>query len=137
MNSRCDFQPRQIVCLTHRATHLYAEVIQLVESRQVGWFRPLLLVEFSDEEGLFASPILIDLRSGADLLCSPSLFHPATDTETIPLLMQLSALEPPLERDPVAFKRLHQFIQQAWQRESGKRSEGAEEESQKKIIPDS
>jgi hypothetical protein len=113
MNSKSDFQPRQIVCLTHQATSLYAEVIQVVESRQVGWFRPLLLIEFPDEERLSTAPTLLDLRSGADLLCPPSLFRPAIDTETIPLLMQLSALEPPLERDPVAFKRLHQFIQQA------------------------
>jgi hypothetical protein len=112
-NSLCDFQPRQIVCTTHQATHLYAEVIQVVESRQIGWFRPLLLVEFFDDEQLSISPTLLDLRSGADLLCPPSLFRPAIDTEVIPLLMQLSAWEPPLEHDPVAFKRLHQFIQQA------------------------
>ena len=113
MNSICDFQPRQIVCLTHQATHLYAEVIQVVESRQIGWFRPLLLVELFEDERLLTSPTLLDLRSGADLLCPPSLFRPAIDTEVVPLLMRLSALEPPLERDPVAFKRLHQFIQQA------------------------
>jgi hypothetical protein len=116
MNSKCDFQPRQIVCLTYQATHLYAEVIQMVESRQVGWFRPLLLADFSDDEGLSTSPIAIDLRSGADLLCPPCLFRPAIDTEIIPLLMQLSASEPPPESDPAAVKRLHQFIQQVWQR---------------------
>lgn len=66
-----------------------------------------------DDEQLSISPTLLDLRSGADLLCPPSLFRPAIDTEVIPLLMQLSAWEPPLEHDPVAFKRLHQFIQQA------------------------
>ncbi len=112
--NQCDFQPRQIVCLTYQATHLYAEVIQLVESRQIGWFRPLLLTE-PDEEGSLTSPIPIDLRFEADLLCPPSLFRPAIDTEIVPLLMQLSALETPSERDPIAFKRLHQFIQQAWQ----------------------
>lgn len=114
-NSKSDFQPRQIVCLTHQATHLYAEVIQVVESRQVGWFRPLLLVEYPEDEKLLSPPTLIDLRSGADLLCHPSLFRPAIDTEVIPLLMQLSTTEPPFERDPVAFKRLHQLIQQALQ----------------------
>ena len=120
--NKFDFQPRQIVCLTYQANHLYAEVIQLVESRQIGWFRPLLLTESTDEEG-FTSPIAIDLRSGADLLCSPSLFRPAIDTEIVPLLMQLSALEPSPERDAVAFKRLHQFIQQAWQHKLGSKGE--------------
>jgi len=34
MDFTLNFQPRQIVCLEHRGTYLYAEVIQVVVSRQ-------------------------------------------------------------------------------------------------------
>lgn len=110
MEIRCDFQPRQIVCLEHRDSCLYAEVIQVVESRQVGWIRPLLLVECA-----FENPANYDLRAIADLLWPIALFRPALDTEVMPLLVQLLASEPPLDRDPVAFTQLHQFIHQVWQ----------------------
>jgi hypothetical protein len=117
MDFSYNFQPRQIVCLEHQATHLYAEVIQVVESRRVGWVRPLLLAEFpmSDSQ---SQPLIYDLRSSADLLWSLALFRPALDTEVMPLLLQLLASEPPIDRDPVASSRLHQFIHQAWQTET-------------------
>ncbi len=111
METKCDFQPRQIVCLEHQDSCLYAEIIQVVESRQVGWVRPLLLAEYADSENL----LLYDLRASADLLWPIALFHPALDTEVMPLLVQLLASEPPLDRDLVAFTRLHQFIYQVWQ----------------------
>lgn len=111
MEIRCDFQPRQIVCLEHQDSCLYAEVIQVVESRQIGWIRPLLLVEFVNFEHLSS----YDLRPSADLLWPIALFRPALDTEVMPLLVQLLASEPPLDRDPVAFTRLQQFIHLVWQ----------------------
>ncbi len=71
MNSKTNFQPLQIVCLEHLATCLYAEVIQVVESRQVCWVRPLLLVQYSTEE-----PLVIDLRSTIDFALVFSFFSP-------------------------------------------------------------
>ena len=117
MDFSYNFQPRQIVCLEHQATHLYAEVIQVVESRRVGWVRPLLLAEFSLGDSQ-PQPLIYDLRSSVDLLWSLALFRPALDTEVMPLLLQLLASEPPIDRDPVASSRLHQFIHQAWQTET-------------------
>jgi hypothetical protein len=125
MDISCDFQPRQIVCLEHQATHLYAEVIQVVKSRQIGWLRPLLLAEFSPSDRSLESPLLCDLRPSADLLWPLALFRPALDTEVMPLLVQLLTSEPPLDPDPVAFTRLQQFIHQAWQGQRNKsRDEG-------------
>lgn len=127
MDFSYNFQPRQIVCLEQHSTRLYAEVIQVVESRSVGWVRPLLLAEFPPEvdvQGLadryssFSQPQIYDLRSSADLVWSLALFRPALDTEVMPLLLQLLASEPPTDRDPVASTRLHQFIRQAWQTET-------------------
>jgi hypothetical protein len=115
MDFSCNFQPRQIVCLEHLATCLYAEVIQVVASRQIGWVRPLLLAEFPIDNQRYEEPLIYDLRSGADLLWSLAVFRPALDTEVMPLLLQLLGEEPPLDREGVAFTRLNQFIHQAWQ----------------------
>lgn len=116
MDFSSNFQPRQIVCLEHLATCLYAEVIQVVASRQVGWVRPLLLVEFPIDNQPFGEPLIYDLRSGADLLWSLAVFRPALDTEVMPLLLQLLGEEPPQENpEAAALTRLNQFIHQAWQ----------------------
>lgn len=114
MDFTCDFQPRQIVCLEHEATRLYAEVIQVVESRQVCWVRPLLLGEFPSSYPPL-EPQLSDLRPSADLLWPLALFRPAIDTEVLPLLVQLLASEPQTEREPVAQQQFNQFIRQVWQ----------------------
>ena len=109
-----DFQPRQIVCLEHEGTRLYAEVIQVVESRQVCWVRPLLLVAFTDFKYPSIAPPLYDLRPSADLLWPLTLFRPALDTEVMPLV-QLLVQEPPLESDSAAQQQLNQFLYQVWQ----------------------
>lgn len=120
MDFNLNFQPRQIVCLEHESTCLYAEIIQVVVSRQVCWVRPLLLsvfpVGFQPYEPL--SPTY-DLRLAADLLWPIKLFRPALDTEVIPLLSQLLALEPQLEADPDAQHQFRQFIHQVWQAHPG------------------
>lgn len=112
---KCNFQLRQIVCLEHQATRLYGEVIQIVETRQVGWIRPLVMAEFPAENPLSGQPIFYDLRSSADLLWPLALFRPALDTEVAPLLLQLLASEPPTDRDSTTFARLYQFVHQVWQ----------------------
>ncbi len=113
MDFICDFQPRQIVCLEHESTCLYAEVIQVAQSRPVCWVRPLLLVEFLSNYPSF-KPLVYDLRVTADLVWPLALFRPALDTEVIPLV-ELLASEPQPDRAPVAMKQLNQFIHKVWQ----------------------
>ena len=119
MDFTLNFQPRQIVCLEHGSTYLYAEVIQVVVSRQVCWVRPLVMGVFPDGFQPYdqVSP-LYDLRSVADLLWPGKFFRPALDTEVIPLLTLL-VLEPQLEHDPAAQQQLSQFIHQVWQAHPG------------------
>lgn len=107
---KSNFQPLQIVCLEHLATCLYAEVIQVVESRQVCWVRPLVLVQHSTED-----PSVIDLRSTVDLLWSLASFRPALDTEILPFLGSIFASVPPQQPNIYAHQQLNSFIQQLWQ----------------------
>lgn len=110
MDMSLDFQPGQIVALEHDNRNLYAEVIQVVVSRQLCWVRPLLLVTFIEK-----SSVIIDLRDASDLLWHLDLFRPALDTEVITLLSQVLAKEPKTEPDFVAKQQLHEFIHQLWQ----------------------
>ncbi len=105
-----DFQPGQIVSLDHIDRHLFAEVIQVVVSRQLCWVRPLLLLSFTEE-----SPLVTDMRDASDLLWPVNLFRPALDTEVITHLSQVLAKEPKTEPDSGAKLQFHQFIHQFWQ----------------------
>ncbi|MBD2627598.1 hypothetical protein [Trichormus variabilis] len=104
------FQPGQIVSLDYGDRNLYAEVVQVVISRDLCWVRPLLLANFTYEP-----PLINDLRDAPDLLWPVNLFRPAMDTEVITLLSQLSPKQPKADIDPVAQDHLHQFIHQFWQ----------------------
>jgi hypothetical protein len=110
MNISLEFQPGQIVSLKHGDMNLYAEVIQVVTSRQLCWVRPLVLVNF-----IFESPQITDLRDGSDLLWPINLFRPALDTEVMTILTQILVKEPKSEPDSAAKQQLHQFINSAWQ----------------------
>lgn len=110
MNMSLDFQPGQIVSLEHGDRNLYAEVIQLVISRQLCWVRPLLLVNCAQEP-----PEITDLRDASDLLWPINLFRPALDTEVVAFLGQILAKEPKNELDSSVNQQFHQFIQQVWQ----------------------
>lgn len=107
------FQPRQIVCLAHESTCLYAEIIEFVELRQVCWVRPLMLAvrEVGSEEPV----TLCDLRLGADLLWPASLFRPALDTEVIPLLVQLNVSDTQTLICSDAHQQLCRFVREVWQ----------------------
>jgi len=115
-----DFQPGQIVSLDHNDRNLFAEVIQVVVSRQLCWVRPLLLVSLTQE-----SPLVTDMRDASDLVWPVNLFRPAFDTEVITLLSQVLAKEPKAEPDSAAQLQFHQFIHQIWQAyaEAGSRGE--------------
>lgn len=120
IGSAYKFQPRQIVCLEHENTRLYAEIIEVVASRQVCWVRPLMLAVAMGSHDSLAVVLpeqitLYDLRLGADLVWPASLFRPALDTEVIPLLVQLDDPEAPLANSPEAHKQLSYFIREVWQ----------------------
>lgn len=110
-----NFQTGQIVALEHGDKNLYAEVIQVVDTRQLCWVRPLLLVTYTQ-----ADPLIADLRDASDLLWPINLFQPALDTEVIVFLSEVLAKEAKIEKDLVAQQLLHQFIQQSWQAEQFK-----------------
>jgi hypothetical protein len=139
------FQPRQILCLEHEQSKLYAEVIQVVPDRPVCWLRPMIL-EVEISPNLIPHPDLAtfsqnyhptdspyqttttqetnqvttqlktyDLRLSSDLLLPPSLFRPALDTEVIPLLGQINGTEFNLEEAQNAHHLLRDFIRKIWQ----------------------
>ncbi|MBD2774931.1 hypothetical protein [Iningainema tapete] len=108
MNST-DFQPGQIVSLEYNHRRLYAEVIQVVVSRQLCWVRPLLLANYCGE-----IPEVTDLRDAADLILTINFFRPALDTEVIGLLSEIQSLSK-LNTDTGARFQLNQFIHEVWQ----------------------
>lgn len=110
MNISLDFQPGQILSLKHGDMNLYAEVIQVVTSRQLCWVRPLVLVNF-----ILEPPHITDLRDASDLLWPINLFRPALDTEVMTILSEVLVKEPKTEPDLAAKHKLHQFIHSAWQ----------------------
>ena len=120
MSSAVDFQPSQIVCLEHQETRLYAEVIQIVESRQVAWVRPLMLVVSLSNQLDYEPFTFYDLRQGADLLWPSNLFRPALDTEVLPLFTHLQISKTQGENQQLAHQQLQRFIRQVWQDYAGK-----------------
>ena len=107
-----------IVCLEHQNTCLYGEVIQVVEARQIGWVRPLLLrVAVSQPDQIeLPQEQIYPLQSGADLLWPICLFRMALDTEVMPLLSQLHNHQPPNQAATTASRyQLKQFVHQVWE----------------------
>ncbi len=119
MGENCVFTPQQIVYLAHNSHRLYCEVVQVVETRQLCWVRPLCLADVGEEREiypqLFTPKLLMDVRSTSDLLYPIILFQPALDTEVIPLLTQLASPDGLLNHNPIAKEKLHQFITKIWQ----------------------
>jgi hypothetical protein len=104
------FQPGQIVSLDYSNQNLYAEVIEIVVSRQLCWVRPLLLVNSTLE-----LPLVIDLQDVSDLLWPLDLFRAALDTEVIGFLGQIFPKELKFEPDTVTKQQFNLFIHQLWQ----------------------
>jgi len=118
----CDFnnfKPGQIVSLECQNACLYAEVIQVVEARQICWARPLMLAVLVSGKDSSDRPwqeyTLCDLREGADLLWPLNLFRAAVDTEVISLLTQLQSLESEKKDAAIASRQLRDFVDRVWE----------------------
>lgn len=116
-------QPCQIVCLEHETSYLYAEVIQIIESRQLCWARPLMLIRQSSETRFCNSMTCeqsdyYDLRQDSDLLLPLTLFRLALDTEVCSWIACLYAddhnLTAPSDSPGRGHQPFRQFIQQVW-----------------------
>ena len=109
------FKESQIICLEHQRTRLYGEVIQLILSRQMCWFRPICMtIERHESDRCPESSELIQLRFSSDLLWPINLFRPALDTEVISLLTDLNDNHK-LKPDRTSPRQyLNQFISQVW-----------------------
>ena len=113
------FSPYQIVCLEHQQSYLYGEVIQVIESKNLCWMRPLLLAVFPRVVGtvdnFLEAKELLDLRFTSDVAYPVALFRPALDTEVIPLIGQLEILDETKEPNSSSKQKLRQFLEQIWQ----------------------
>jgi hypothetical protein len=125
------FAAHQIVCLECGQTHLYGEVIQVIETRQLCWVRPIMLV--------YSEPSLVEITSyqiashepgnikgiepltdGPDLLWPVNQFRPAMDVDVLPFLVAVendkSATVNSRQRKN---ELLRQFIDKVWTGKSG------------------
>jgi hypothetical protein len=115
------FSPHQIVRLECDQTQLYAEVIQVLETRQMCWVRPIVLVrsapsvsaDFWKEADQAAD--INWVTEGPDLLWPLSQFNLALDTEVIPLLAAGQAPKPDIAPSPhTPAQLLGQFVEKLW-----------------------
>ena len=134
--------PSQILYLEHGSSRLYAEAIQVVESRHLCWARPTLLIQglpdnASDEllaingrataapqnrQEMIASaaiapetsPLkLYDLENCPDLIWPTSLFEIAYDTDFFSLIVQLK-INPDEIANQNGSSQLSAFIRKFW-----------------------
>ncbi|EDX77766.1 hypothetical protein MC7420_3090 [Coleofasciculus chthonoplastes PCC 7420] len=110
----------QIVCLEYATRHLYAEVIEVVEWRQICWLRPLMLAVTPSENEDITSVLpqslrLYDLRQGPDILWPTKFLRLVWDTEVIPLLAQLEDLHCHPKDNSDTRHQLADFIAEVWQ----------------------
>ncbi|MBW4484259.1 MAG: hypothetical protein KME14_17115 [Tildeniella torsiva UHER 1998/13D] len=113
----------QIVFLESRQTRLYAEVIQVLEPRPVGWIRPLAMVSETQTIALGTeldpSALAGNKATVPDMLWPLDQLQPALDTEVIPLLATLSAKADDLGTTPALDSDLHkltvsEFVRWLW-----------------------
>lgn len=122
--------PSQILYLEHGPSRLYAEAIQIVESRHLCWARPTLLIQglptdgpAAERQAMIAAAAaarsqstlhLYDLENCPDLIWPQDLFEIAYDLDFFALLVQLK-----IAPDEVAARnghhQLNHFIQDLWQ----------------------
>ena len=115
------FKVNQIICLEDRGTCLYGEVIQLISSRGICWFRPICMtINNSHQDSSIQNQQLVHLRAGSDLLWPTRLFRAAFDTEVISLSGFLDDLEKSTDYQLSSRQQLNQFVQQVWKNNKDK-----------------
>lgn len=107
------FKSHDIVGIDHIDCSLYGEIIQLVESRNCSWIRPLALVIHADSS-LDCQLQSVNLRQAPDLICPISLLRPALDTEIFPYLNLLVQEYDVVEINPQAHRYLQTFMHKIW-----------------------
>jgi hypothetical protein len=133
--------PSQILYLEHGSSRLYAEVIQVVESRHLCWARPTLLIQGLPDnasEGLLVGEArafvqqnrqevialaaiapetstlnLYDLENCPDLIWPLALFEIAYDTDFFSLIVQLK-INPDESAHQNGTNQLNAFIRGFW-----------------------
>ncbi len=78
-NVKVSFTPQQIICLEQGDCHLYAAVIQFIESQQTYWIRPLCLVKI--QAG--STHHITSLHRTSDVIVPQGTFREAWDTEIV------------------------------------------------------
>ena len=110
----------EIVYVEQSEFRLYSEVIQVVQTRDRLWVRPLCLCEYESVpilESLTPQQVY-DLRGGSDLVWPGAVFQNALDFEWIKILEHLPADAPSLgmlfqdesPRAQAARQKLRQFL---------------------------
>ncbi|MGF1542097.1 MAG: hypothetical protein ACFCU5_16910 [Pleurocapsa sp.] len=110
------FQANQIICLEYQDTCVYGEVIQIIEQRQLCWFRPFLLTKNnSGDRDDFLKNEIMDLRASSDLLLPVCWFRASLDTEAFCLLSKFGDLDYLPKDNSNSRRYLNQFVRQVWQ----------------------
>jgi hypothetical protein len=98
----------QIVYLSQGNIDLYGEVIQVVESRERCWVRPLVIIEKKPDQ-LNHPHICHQTPQGPDVIWPLAWFTPALDTDWLAILTSLEHA-PDYDR-PTANQKLRQLWQ--------------------------
>jgi len=120
-NSTEDLKCSQIVCLDYENLCLFAEVIQVIESRKMCWVRPLLMqVKPANLDDDMTMGEIWDLRESIDLVLPITLFRATLDSELLPLLSYLyqsEQAEQIAEKEPgFARQQLNILVRQLWEK---------------------
>ncbi len=109
----------QVVYLTCDQTRLYVEIIQVLEDRQLGWVRPLMLVTparppLVHSTGVLGTGAPADRPEVPDMLWPLGQFYPALDTDVVSCLTPPSAQAATVTAAALTSASLNCFIQRLW-----------------------
>lgn len=124
--------PSQVLYLEHGSARLYAEAIQVVETRQLCWVRPTLLIQDlpiqqGDAQALADRQVAIataavspkssnlsfyDLENCSDLIWPTAFFSIAFDVDFFALLVQLKRC--PDNGTYRSQRQLNEFVRSFW-----------------------
>jgi hypothetical protein len=103
-----ELKPDRILCIDRGELRLFTEVIDTLTERGCYWVRPLAIARAVVDN--YELELLFDLREAPQLILPIDLFRPAFDTEVLPLISQLFALNSDPELEIRARRSLHEFI---------------------------